>query len=122
MGLYNKIMIQVISYYNETSPVTQAAADEAERLVVSKMKRQDYINVYVEDASDWKHGITREIVQKADPDFSRRLSNTKLGSRLSQLRSPNDVMDFIEASGLLTSFLLTNLLVRFTPLHSEMII
>lgn len=104
------------------SPVTQAAADEAERLVVSKMKRQDYINVYVEDASDWKHGITREIVQKADPDFSRRLSNTKLGSRLSQLRSPNDVMDFIEAGGLLTSFLLTNLLVRFTPLHSEMII
>jgi len=34
--------------------VTQAAADEAERLVVSKMKRQDYINVHVEDASDWK--------------------------------------------------------------------
>ncbi len=64
---------------------------------------------------------TREIVQKADPDFSR-LSNTKLGSKLSQLRSPNDVMDFIGASGLLTSFLLTNLVVRFTPLHSEMII
>ena len=78
------------------------------------MKRQDYINVYVE-------GITRGIVQKADPNFSR-LSNTKLGSKLSQLRSPNDVMDFIGASGLLTSFLLTNLVVRFTPLHSEMLI
>ncbi len=49
-------MIQVISY-----KWTQAAADEAERLVVSKMKRQEYINVYVEDASDWDPGITREI-------------------------------------------------------------
>ena len=38
------------------SPVTltPAAADKAERLVVSKTKCQDYINVYVEDASDWK--------------------------------------------------------------------
>eukprot|EP00574_Skeletonema_japonicum_P008543 CAMPEP_0201725034 /NCGR_PEP_ID=MMETSP0593-20130828/8561_1 /ASSEMBLY_ACC=CAM_ASM_000672 /TAXON_ID=267983 /ORGANISM="Skeletonema japonicum, Strain CCMP2506" /LENGTH=933 /DNA_ID=CAMNT_0048216349 /DNA_START=199 /DNA_END=3000 /DNA_ORIENTATION=+ len=76
----------------------QAAAREAERLVVSKMKCQDYIILCVEDTMDWKHGITREIVQKADPDLSRTvIVNTKLDTKLPQFGSPKDVMDFIGA-------------------------
>lgn len=75
-----------------------AAAREAERLVVSKMKCQDYIILCVEDTMDWKHGITREVVQKADPDLSRTvIVNTKLDTKLPQFGTPNDVADFISA-------------------------
>ncbi len=34
-------------------------------------------------AMDWKHEITRKIVQKADPDLSRSvIVNTKLDTKL----------------------------------------
>lgn len=75
-----------------------AAAREAERLVVSKMKCQDYIILCVEDTMDWKHGITREVVQKADPDLARTvIVNTKLDTKLPQFGTPADVADFISA-------------------------
>ncbi|KAL3809146.1 hypothetical protein ACHAXA_008385 [Cyclostephanos tholiformis] len=76
-----------------------AAAREAERLVVSKMRCPDYIILCVEDTMDWKHGVTREVVQKADPDLSRTvIVNTKLDTKLPQFGTPNDVADFISAS------------------------
>ena len=74
------------------------AAREAERLVVSKMRCPDYIILCVEDTMDWKHGITREVVQKADPDLSRTvIVNTKLDTKLPQFGSPNDIADFVSA-------------------------
>mmetsp|Transcript_16516 Transcript_16516/g.34705 ORF Transcript_16516/g.34705 Transcript_16516/m.34705 type:complete len:953 (-) Transcript_16516:256-3114(-) len=74
------------------------AAREAERLVVSKMRCPDYIILCVEDTMDWKHGTTREVVQKADPDLSRTvIVNTKLDTKLPQFGAPNDVADFIVA-------------------------
>mmetsp|Transcript_6346 Transcript_6346/g.14320 ORF Transcript_6346/g.14320 Transcript_6346/m.14320 type:complete len:993 (-) Transcript_6346:407-3385(-) len=76
-----------------------AAAREAERLVVSKMRCPDYIILCVEDTMDWKHGITREVVQKADPDLSRTvIVNTKLDTKLPQFGTPNDVAEFVSAS------------------------
>ena len=76
-----------------------AAAREAERLVVSKMRCPDYIILCVEDTMDWKHGVTREVVQKADPDLSRTvIVNTKLDTKLPQFGTPNDVAEFIAAS------------------------
>ena len=41
-----------------------AAAKEAEALVLSKMKVQDYIILCVEDTTDWKHATTRNIVMQ----------------------------------------------------------
>ena len=74
------------------------SAREAERLVVNKMKRQDYIILCVEDTMDWKHGATREIVQKADPDLSRTvIINTKLDTKIPQFGTPADVGDFLRA-------------------------
>lgn len=74
------------------------AAREAERLVVSKMRCPDYIILCVEDTMDWKHGATREVVQKADPDLSRTvIVNTKLDTKLPQYGTPSDVGDFIGA-------------------------
>lgn len=76
-----------------------AAAREAERLVVDKMRCEDYIILCVEDTSDWKHGATREVVQKADPDLSRTvIVNTKFDTKIPQFGSPGDVEDFIRAS------------------------
>jgi hypothetical protein len=75
------------------------SAREAERLVVNKMKCPDYIILCVEDTMDWKHGATREIVQKADPDLSRTvIVNTKLDTKLPQFGTPSDVADFLQAS------------------------
>ena len=74
------------------------SAREAERLVVNKMKCQDYIILCVEDTMDWKHGATREIVQKADPDLSRTvIVNTKLDTKVPQFGTPSDVGDFLRA-------------------------
>lgn len=74
------------------------AAREAERLVVSKMRCPDYIILCVEDTMDWKHGMTREVVTKADPDLSRTvIVNTKLDTKLPQFGTPNDVAEFISA-------------------------
>jgi GTPase SAR1 family protein len=76
----------------------QASAREAERLVVDKMGCQDYIILCVEDTSDWKHGATREIVQKADPDLSRTvIVNTKFDTKIPQFGTPSDVLDFLRA-------------------------
>ena len=75
------------------------SAREAERLVVNKMKCQDYIILCVEDTMDWKHGATREIVQKADPDLSRTvIVNTKLDTKIPQFGTPADVADFLRAT------------------------
>jgi len=74
------------------------SAREAERLVVEKMKCEDYIILCVEDTMDWKHGATREIVQKADPDLSRTIIvNTKLDTKIPQFGTPSDVGDFLAA-------------------------
>jgi len=74
------------------------SAREAERLVVNKMKCQDYIILCVEDTMDWKHGATREVVQKADPDLSRTIIvNTKLDTKVPQFGSDSDVYDFLGA-------------------------
>ncbi|KAL7569280.1 hypothetical protein ACA910_016829 [Epithemia clementina (nom. ined.)] len=76
----------------------QASAREAERLVVDKMRCEDYIILCVEDTNDWKHGATREIVQKADPDLSRTvIVNTKFDTRIPQFATPSDTEDFIRA-------------------------
>ena len=76
-----------------------ASAKEAERLVVDKMRCEDYIILCVEDNSDWKHGATREIVQKADPDLSRTvIVNTKFDTKIPQFGSPADVEDFVKAT------------------------
>ena len=67
--------------------------------MVSKMRCPDYIILCVEDTMDWKHGMTREVVQKADPDLGRTvIVNTKLDTKLPQFGTPNDVADFIGAS------------------------
>jgi len=77
----------------------QAAAREAEKLVVEKMRCEDYIILCVEDSSDWKHGQTREVVQKADPDLSRTvIVNTKFDTKVPQFGTPSDVEDFLRAS------------------------
>ena len=76
----------------------QAAAREAEKLVVEKMRCEDYIILCVEDTNDWKHGATREVVQKADPDLSRTvIVNTKFDTKIPQFGSPTDVDDFVRA-------------------------
>jgi len=76
-----------------------ASAREAERLVVEKMRCQDYLILCVEDTSDWKHGATREIVQKADPDLSRTvIVNTKFDTKIPQFGTPSDIEDFLRAS------------------------
>ncbi|GKY99394.1 hypothetical protein MPSEU_000894100 [Mayamaea pseudoterrestris] len=77
----------------------QLAAKEAERMVVEKMRCEDYIILCVEDNNDWKHGATREIVAKADPDLSRTvIVNTKFDTKIPQFSSPSDVQDFLKAS------------------------
>lgn len=77
----------------------QASAREAEKLVVEKMKCEDYIILCVEDTNDWKHGPTRAVVQKADPDLSRTvIVNTKFDTKIPQFGSPSDIEDFLEAS------------------------
>ena len=76
-----------------------SSAREVEKLVVNKMKCQDYIILCVEDTPDWKHGKTREIVQKADPDLSRTIIvNTKLDTKVPQFGTGKDVEDFLRAS------------------------
>jgi GTPase SAR1 family protein len=76
----------------------QASAREAEKLVVEKMRCEDYIILCVEDTNDWKHGATREVVQKIDPDLSRTvIVNTKFDTKVPQFGSPSDVDDFIRA-------------------------
>jgi GTPase SAR1 family protein len=76
----------------------QASAREAERLVVDKMRCEDYIILCVEDTNDWKHGATREVVQKSDPDLSRTvIVNTKFDTKVPQFGNPSDVEDFIRA-------------------------
>jgi len=76
----------------------QASAKEAEALVVEKMKVEDYIILCVEDTNDWKHGATREVVQKADPDLSRTvIVNTKFDTKLPQFGTPSDIEDFLRA-------------------------
>jgi len=75
------------------------SAQDAERLVVEKISCPDYLIVCVEDTADWKHGPTREVVQKADPDLSRTIVvNTKLDTKLPQFGSPKDTVEFLQAS------------------------
>ena len=74
-----------------------ASAKEAERLVIEKMRCEDYIILCVEDTNDWKHGATREVVQKADPDLSRTvIVNTKFDTKLPQFGTPVDAEEFLD--------------------------
>ena len=79
----------------------QASAKEAQRLVIEKMRCEDYLILCVEDTSDWKHGATRQVVQKADPDLSRTvIVNTKFDTKVPQFGTPSDLADFINAPDL----------------------
>lgn len=83
---------------NTQQRALQRIAREAERLVVEKMRCQDYIILCVEDTMDWKHGATREVVQRADPDLSRTIIvNTKLDTKVPQFGTPADLVDFLKA-------------------------
>ena len=74
------------------------AAREAEGLVLSKMKCQDYIILCVEDTTDWKHATTRNVVMQADPELSRTvLVTTKLDTKIPQFSEGDDLQDFLEA-------------------------
>jgi GTPase SAR1 family protein len=72
------------------------AAREAEALVLSKIRCQDYIILCVEDTTDWKHATTRNIVMQADPELHRTvLVTTKLDTKLPQFSEGEDLEDFI---------------------------
>ena len=74
------------------------AAREAESLVLSKIKCEDYIILCVEDTTDWKHATTRNVVMQADPDLSRTvLVTTKLDTKLPQFSEPEDLEEFLTA-------------------------
>ncbi len=76
----------------------QQAAREAEALVLSKIKCQDYIILCVEDTTDWKHATTRNVVMQADPELSRTvLVTTKLDTKLPQFSEADDLEDFLKA-------------------------
>jgi len=73
-------------------------AREVESLVLSKIACEDYIIVCVEDTNDWKHGVTRQVVQKVDVDLSRTvIVNTKLDTKIPQFTSNSDVASFLTA-------------------------
>lgn len=74
------------------------AAREAEQLVLSKIRCQDYIILCVEDTADWKHATTRNIVTQVDPDLTRTvLVCTKLDTKLPQFSEAEDLDDFLNA-------------------------
>lgn len=74
------------------------AAREAEDLVLSKIKCEDYIILCVEDTTDWKHATTRNIVMQADPQLTRTvLVTTKLDTKLPQFSEADDLQDFLHA-------------------------
>lgn len=74
------------------------AAREAEALVLSKIRVQDYIILCVEDTTDWKHATTRNVVMQADPQLARTvLVTTKLDTKLPQFSEPEDLQDFLQA-------------------------
>lgn len=74
------------------------AAREAEALVLSKIRCQDYIILCVEDTTDWKHATTRNVVMQADPELHRTvLVTTKLDTKLPQFSEGEDLEDFIRA-------------------------
>ncbi len=74
------------------------AAREAESLVLSKIRCQDYIILCVEDTTDWKHATTRNVVMQADPQLSRTvLVTTKLDTKLPQFSESDDLEDFLSA-------------------------
>ena len=76
----------------------QQAAREAEALVLSKIKCQDYIILCVEDTTDWKHATTRNVVMQADPELTRTvLVTTKLDTKLPQFSEAEDLEDFLKA-------------------------
>lgn len=97
-GLINAPKLQKSMPQNTQQRALWASAREAEKLVISKMQCQDYIILCVEDTSDWKHGQTRQVVQKADPDLSRTvIVNTKLDTKVPQFGTPSDVEQFLRA-------------------------
>lgn len=74
------------------------ASREAEALVLSKIKCEDYIILCVEDTIDWKHAITRNVVMQADPQFLRTvLVSTKLDTKIPQLSESDDLEEFLHA-------------------------
>jgi len=74
------------------------ASREAEALVLSKIRCQDYIILCVEDTTDWKHATTRNIVMQADPQLTRTvLVTTKLDTKLPQFSEAEDLEDFLKA-------------------------
>jgi GTPase SAR1 family protein len=76
--------------------VLARASREAEELILSKIKCEDYIILCVEDTTDWKHATTRNVVMQADPELSRTvLVTTKLDTKLPQFSESVDLDDFI---------------------------
>jgi GTPase SAR1 family protein len=88
--------------------VLARASREAEELILSKIKCEDYIILCVEDTTDWKHATTRNVVMQADPELSRTvLVTTKLDTKLPQFSESVDLDDFIRyVFGLLVDLLL----------------
>lgn len=81
------------------------AAREAENLVLSKIRCQDYIILCVEDTTDWKHATTRNVVMQADPNLERTvLVTTKLDTKLPQFSEADDLEDFLKAPLIHTLF------------------
>lgn len=73
------------------------AAREAQDLVLSKIRCQDYIILCVEDTTDWKHATTRNLVAEVDPELSRTvLVTTKLDTKLPQFSEAADLEDFLK--------------------------
>lgn len=74
------------------------AAREAEALVLSKIRCQDYIILCVEDTTDWKHATTRNVVMQADPQLLRTvLVSTKLDTKVPQFSEAEDLEDYLRA-------------------------
>jgi hypothetical protein len=81
------------------------ASREAENLVLSKIRCQDYIILCVEDTTDWKHATTRNIVMQADPFLERTvLVTTKLDTKLPQFSEAQDLEEFLSAPLIRTLF------------------
>eukprot|EP00871_Galdieria_phlegrea_P000568 jgi/Galph1/1511/GphlegSOOS_G197.1 len=94
-------LFSVLPCAKKPTPEQQAfaqAAKEVEELVLSKMQRQEYIILCVEDVVDWSHATTRRLVLNVDPDLQRTvLVNTKLDTKLPQFADSNDLEGFLTA-------------------------
>ena len=73
-----------------------ASAQEFERLVVNKMRWEDFIILCFDVTCYWKHSVTRKIIQKADPNLNRKIIvQMKLDTKIPQFGTINDMQSFL---------------------------